>query len=296
MREIEVRGRAKINLTLDVLGKRPDGFHEVEMIMQSIELHDLIEIREISHGLKLTTDHPLLREGSVNIAHKAAGIFMEACGIDKGVQIHLQKKIPVAAGLAGGSTDAASVLVGLNKLWEVGLTDQELMALGAKLGSDVPFCILGGSALATGRGEKITRLPDSPEMWLVLVKPPIEVSTAEVYGHFDSRQVAQRPDTAKMMRALRQRETGEIRKSLVNVLESVTLKRFPIVSEIKEIMANQGIDYPLMSGSGPTVFGFTETRLAAEETMNRLQERLPGMFVQVSRTWPAQRQDFPART
>lgn len=292
MRKLAIKARAKINLTLDILGKRPDGYHEVEMVMQTIETHDLVTLEERSGGIEVATDHPLLTSSEDNIAYKAARLIADTFGIKTGVKIYIQKKIPVAAGLAGGSTDAAAVINGLNKLWDLGMTPEELSEKGSAIGSDVPFCLRGGTALARGRGEVLTGLPDVPELWLVLAKPRLEVSTAEVYRHFDPARVTERPRTQDMIKALRDRDTVGITDNLANVLESVTLVRYPVVSELKQNLAGLGVRGALMSGSGPTVFGVAGERSEAEVIAGRLRKVMPWIFVEVSRTIPAGRQEF----
>ncbi len=292
MEKIQVKARAKINLTLDVLGKRPDGYHEVETIMQTIELHDVVVLEEAEHGIDVTASNPLLPGGESNIAYRAARLMMDEFGIKKGIRIRIDKNIPVAAGLAGGSADAAAVMKGLNRLWGLGLSQEDLLTKGALLGSDVPFCIRGGTALARGRGEIIHSLPDVPEIWLVLVKPSLEVSTAEIYKNFRPERVTRRPDTRAMINAL---QTGDLRRiieNLANVLESVTLERYPAVLQLKRVMEESGLPMPLMSGSGPSVFGIAEDRVAAEKAAERLKAQMPGVFVEVSRMYPAEQQEF----
>lgn len=287
MAKIEIKARAKINLTLDILGKRPDGYHEVEMVMQAIELHDIVTLEEKSTGIEVTTDHPSLVSEQDNIAYKSAWLLKDEFGIDKGIKIHIHKNIPVAAGLAGGSTDAAAVLKGLNRLWDLELGEEQLAARGAMIGSDVPFCLRGGTALAQGRGELLSYLPDAPELWLVLAKPALEVSTAEVYRYYEPLKVSKRPDTTAMIRSLRERDSGGILENLVNVLESVTLDRYPVVLELKNALEKAGVRHALMSGSGPTVFGIVREHQEAQEIARRLKETVPGIFIDVSRTVPA---------
>ncbi len=292
MAKIELKARAKINLTLDILDRRPDGYHEVEMVMQTIELHDLLVIEEAERGIELTTDNPLLFTDETNLAYRAAKLFMNNWAADRGIRIRISKNIPVAAGLAGGSADAAAVLKGLNLLWNLGLGKEELARKAAEIGSDVPFCVREGTALARGRGEIISALPDVPEIWLVLAKPPLQVSTAEVYQNYNSAQVNQRPKTGSMIKAIRAGNVDGIIENLANVLESVTLSKYPEVSELKGLLEKYGARRALMSGSGPTVFGIVNSRAGAEQVKDRLRDRMPGIFVQVSRTWPADQQEF----
>lgn len=292
MKQIEIKARAKINLTLDVLGKRPDGYHEVEMVMQTIELYDGIIIEEVQKGIQVTTDHPLLKSGNSNIAFKAASLLVEKYAVNKGLKIHINKNIPVAAGLAGGSTDAAAVLKGINRLWDIGLSNEELAGLALTIGSDVPFCITGGTALAKGRGEILTVLPGNFDIWLVLAKPDLEVSTAEVYNNYKSELVSSRPDTQAMVGAVGAGDVGGITGNLANVLESVTLRLYPVVLELKRAMEQSGVCKALMSGSGPTVFGFVDSFDNAVVVAERLKKMYPAYFVEVSRTWAAGQQEF----
>jgi len=215
--------------------------------------------------------------------------------MSKGIKIHIAKRIPVAAGLAGGSTDAAAVLLGLNKIWGLGLTLEELAELGAGIGSDVPFCVIGGTALAKGRGEVLSPLPGVSEMWLVLVKPALEVSTAQIYKNFDPVKVERRPDTDAAVRAINKGNTKILLNNMVNVLESVTLSMYPEVSQVKEVMIAEGITSVLMSGSGPTVFGIVDSQAVAEQHALALGKRLPGMFITVTKTSPAEQQEFNGR-
>ncbi len=288
MKKLEIKARAKINLTLDILAKRPDGYHELETIMQTIELHDVLVIEETRRGITVTTNHPLLSDAKSNVAYRAVGLLMNTFKINKGVKIQICKNIPVAAGLAGGSTDAAAVLRGLNHLWDLGISKEELANKASLLGSDVPFCIRGGTALAKGRGEILSTLPDIPEIWLILAKPPIEVSTAEIYQNYDSEKVDRRPKTKAMMAAIQTGNVNAIIKNLENVLESVTLRRYPVVLQLKQVMEKCGVCRALMSGSGPTVFGIADSRAEAERIAIRLRNKLPDTFITVSRTWPVE--------
>ncbi len=296
MDKLQVKARAKINLTLDVLGKRSDGYHEIETIMQTIELHDVVTVEEAKSGIDVTTDHPLLPGGESNIAFRAARLMIDSFGPEKGIRIRIKKNIPLAAGLAGGSSNAAAVMIAINRLWKLGLSRGELLDKGALIGSDVPFCIMGGTALARGRGEFIDSLPDAPEFWVVVAKPNMEVSTAEVYRNFQSEKVTRRPDTRGMVNALLSGDLKKITGNLVNVLESVTIERYPAVLQVKQAMQKSGLQNPLMSGSGPSVFAVAEDRDTAEKAAGRLKTLIPDMFVKVSRMWPAEREEFRQKT
>ena len=290
MKSIELKARAKVNLTLDVLGKRADGYHEVEMVMQAIELHDIVAFEEMAAGIEVISDYPGLPGGPSNIAYKAALLLKETFGITNGIRIRINKNIPLAAGLAGGSTDAAAVLKGLNQMWNLGLSYEDLLVKAALIGSDVSFCIRGGTAVATGRGEILASLPDISGVWVVLVKPPLEVSTSEVYKHFVPVMVDSRPNTQGMISAAVSGKAADIAENMRNVLEAVTFKKYPIVFRIKEHLEEAGVLRALMSGSGPTVFGITGDRDAAEEITGRLTRELKGMFVTVSQFWPAEKE------
>ena len=262
---------AKINLTLDVLHKREDGFHEVEMIMTTVDLADRVWLRPTTDGkIIIKVSERFVPNDRKNLAYQAADMLRRMYSIRDGVEITLDKRIPVAAGLAGGSSDAAATLRGLNRLWKLGLSAEKLAAIGAKIGSDVSFCVHGGTALATGRGEKIKHLPAPPNCWVILAKPAISVSTADIYRNLDVANV-QHPDTAGMLEAL---ETGNYEKmceSLGNVLEPITMNIHPQVIDLKEKMERFGADAVLMSGSGPTVFGFVRQEARVSRIYNGLK-------------------------
>lgn len=266
-----VKAPAKINLTLDVLYKRPDNYHEVEMIMTTVDLSDRIGLESREDGIiEIFSADRFVPNDQRNFAFQAAQLLKDTYGIKEGVSISIEKEIPIAAGLAGGSSDAAATLKGLNELWNLGLTIDELAELGSKIGSDVPFCVYGGTALATGRGEKIKEIPAPPACWVVLAKPKIGVSTAEVYGGLKVDEI-EHPNTQKMIEAI---ETGDYEllcQSVGNVLESVTFKLHPEVVMIKEQMKRFGVDAVLMSGSGPTVFGLVENEARVSRVYNGLR-------------------------
>ena len=262
---IEIEAHAKINLALDITGKRPDGYHEVRMIMQGIALCDRIRIERIprkeivGREIILKNSLPYLPSGKGNLAYDAAALFREYAGTEDGVIVELEKHIPVAAGLAGGSADAAAVLQGMNELFETGYTAQELRELGLKLGADVPFCVMGGTALSEGIGEKLTRLPEAPRFHVVLVKPPVGLSTKEVYQRFDGAANPSHPDVDGMIHAIREKDFLGVAAKLGNVLEPVSRAMCPEITEIERQMKSFGSEGTLMSGSGPTVFGlFTD--------------------------------------
>ncbi|NGP45796.1 4-(cytidine 5'-diphospho)-2-C-methyl-D-erythritol kinase [Bacillaceae bacterium SIJ1] len=272
-----MKAPAKINLSLDVLHKRPDGYHEVKMVMTTVDLADRIELIEgTSDQIVLTSQHQFVPNDERNLAFRAAKLLKERFSIQEGVHIVLHKRIPVAAGLAGGSSDAAAVLRGLNRLWKLKLSLSELAELGAEIGSDVSFCVHGGTALATGRGEVITPLPPPPSCWVVLAKPVIGVSTGDVYGKLQIDRI-KHPDVEGMMDALYRQDYDQICALLGNVLEPVTMSMYPQVALIKEQMQRFGADAVLMSGSGPTVYALVQH----ESRMHRLYNGLRGFCDQV---------------
>lgn len=268
---IKVCARAKINLTLDVLGKRPDGFHQVETVMQTIALHDSLEFEPREEGISLTVPGGGVPAGADNLVYRAARLMQAYAGKKCGVGIKLVKQIPVAAGLGGGSADAAATLLALNEMWGIRLPLPELFALSEKLGSDVPFFLLGGTALAAGRGERLTPLSPCPRLGLVLVKPFFSVSTASVYQAYDASLITQRPATGAMIRFIKEKNINGIARSLVNVLEAATISMYPEIAGIKEKLLAAGALGVLMSGSGPTVFGVTDSMAAAGAVADRYQ-------------------------
>lgn len=276
--KIYEKAPAKINLMLDVLHKRPDGYHEVEMIMTMVDLADRLEMEALSRDtIIISSQAGYIPLDEKNLAFQAAKLIKERYDVRSGVYIHLDKNIPVAAGLAGGSSDAAATLRGLNRLWDLRIPMEELKQLGAELGSDVPFCITGGTALATGRGELLTPLPNPPQCWVVLAKLPINVSTAEIYGRFRSNDVMAHPSADRMRQAIERLSFQGVCEELGNVLEEVTLKLYPEVAHLKETMLKLGADGVLMSGSGPTVFGL----VSKESKVSRIYNGLRGFCKEV---------------
>ncbi len=263
MKYIDIKARAKVNLALDVLGKRPDGYHNLRMVMQAINLYDRVRVGLVDRGIQLRCNDKSLPLDENNLAYRAAMLLKDRFQISQGAVIFIQKNIPVAAGLAGGSSDGAAVLKALNELWDIGLSREELMELGLALGADVPYCILGGTALAEGIGEVLTPLRGLPKTWMVLVKPEIDVSTRWVYTHLVLDTLANRPDIDAMVRAVELGDISAVAKGLGNVLENVTANRYPIINSIKERLTKAGALGSAMSGSGPTVFGIFKDRAAA---------------------------------
>ncbi len=275
-----LKAYAKINLALDVLHKRPDGYHEVAMIMQAVSLADIVTLTSRPGCIELSVNIPGLPGDASNLAYRAAVLLKEYAKPKQGVHITLDKHIPLAAGLAGGSADAAAVLKGLNQLWELNLSLNELSKLAAKLGSDVPFCLYNGTMLATGRGELLAPLPAMPACHVVLAKPAIEVPTAWVYQQFKADRVYRRPDIETMSKYLAEGSLAGVAGNLANVLENVTIPAYPEIAKIKEHMLNYGAMAALMSGSGPTVFGLVSNRDQAEAIAARLKhDGVPEIFV-----------------
>jgi 4-diphosphocytidyl-2-C-methyl-D-erythritol kinase len=266
------KAAAKINLTLDVLYKRPDGYHEVEMVMAMVDLADRIEMKELPRDtIIISSQAGYIPLDEKNLAFQAARLIKDRYDVKQGVYIHLDKKIPVAAGLAGGSSDAAATLRGLNRLWKLGIGDGELRELGSELGSDVPFCVSGGTAVARGRGERLEFIDSVPQCWVVLAKPPINVSTADVYGRLQANRIARHPDTAGVVEAIRSKDFFAMCNGLGNVLEEVTLSVYPEVRQLKNCMERLGADGVLMSGSGPTVFALCSKEKKAARIYNGLR-------------------------
>ncbi len=270
---ISVKAPAKINLTLDVLGKRDDGYHEVEMVMTTIDLADRIDIYP-RNDEKITIDSSacFVPLGEKNHVYQIAQILRTKLGIRKGVHFYIHKNIPVAAGLAGGSSDAAAAIRGLNQLWDLGLSIEEMAVIGAEVGSDVSFCVYGGTALAQGRGEIITPLPAPPPAWVILAKPPNGVSTADIYGKVTMDEIRRHPArSADMVKAIMERDYQTVYQTMGNHLETVTLSLYPEVRRLKKQMLRFGADVSLMSGSGPTVFSLVDKESRVSRIYNGLR-------------------------
>lgn len=276
MSSIEIAAPAKINLTLDVKGKRPDGYHDLESVMHPVTLKDKVIINTAPWGISIQSNSLDIPLNEDNLAYKAANLILSRFIADRGVQIYLDKHIPVGAGLAGGSTDAAAVLRGINELYQLELGESDLMEMALEIGSDVPFCLTGKTCLARGRGEKLVPLSAEPNLNILLVKPPFQISTREVYHNFNFDKVDCWPDNTAFIEAWNGCDIISIAKGLTNVLETVCLPWFPEIKEIKMALIEMGALNALMSGSGPTVFGIFEDkqqeRLAAEYFRTRYQE------------------------
>lgn len=267
------RAYAKINIGLDVLRRRADGYHEVKMIMQTVDIYDeLVLERRKQPGIELRMDNSELPSGGDNLICRAADLLFREKEITGGVNISLTKRIPIAAGMAGGSADAAAALRGVNELFDLGYSLKELQALGVGLGADIPYCLAGGTMLSEGIGEILTPLPAPPAAHLVIAKPDVNVSTAFVYGNLHADRLAWHPDIDGMIVALQKGDLDGITDRLGNVLETVTVKAHPVIEQIRELLRKQGAENALMSGSGPTVFGIfkeKETAARAAEAVER---------------------------
>ena len=274
MDKIQLKALAKINLGLDVLRRREDGYHEVKMIMQTISLYDELMLKKIKKPeIQLRTNLPYLPTNENNLAYQAAKLLMEEYQIPGGLLIQLEKKIPVAAGMAGGSSDAAAVLWGVNQMYHLGLSRKELMERGVRLGADVPYCILRGTALAEGIGEKLKTLPPMPKCYLLIAKPGISVSTKFVYEnlHVNELETKKHPDVDAMLTALRQKDLALLSARMGNILELVTIPAHPVIDKIKQEMQKAGALGAMMSGSGPTVFGIFDTQPKARKAYRALR-------------------------
>lgn len=270
LKELHLNAYAKVNLTLNVLGPRADGYHDIETVLHTIDLHDAVTLREREDGIEVRTDSPEVPQDARNLVVRAAQVLRDTFGVRRGVEIEIRKRIPVAAGLGGGSSDAAITLMGLVQMWKLRLNGRELLSLAASLGSDVPFFLEGGAALARGRGERVSWLPPLPTTWLVLARPRVEVSTAWAYANLDPAAVPSRPDAAALVEALRREDLGAVGRLLGNVFEDLLIRTHPLVGELKRrILAGEAYGATL-SGTGPTVFGLMANEAAARKTVEDL--------------------------
>lgn len=280
MRQISLKAMAKINLGLDVVGKRPDGYHDLRMIMQTVRLFDRVKLFETtSSGVRMKTNLRYLPTDQGNHAVQAARMLMEEFCINSGVFIDLQKRIPVAAGLAGGSSDAAAVLVGMNLLFRLGLSQEELRERGVRIGADVPYCIMRGTALAEGIGDRLTPLPHIPDCSIVIAKPDVRVSTKYVYTHLVLDEQTRHPQIDSQIEAIRSQDLGKMCELCGNVLEDVTIPAHPQIASIKEMMLQEGALSAMMSGSGPSVFGIFDDPEKAQRAYGKLREQTGGIQV-----------------
>ena len=273
------KAAAKINLAIDVLKKRPDGYHDVSMIMQSVALFDTITVRAVKGDIKVTSNNDKLPKGKGNIVYRAAEYLKIKYNVKEGALINIEKTIPIAAGLAGGSADAALTLKLLNKAWNLRLSRNEILDAGKKLGSDVPFCIQGGTALAEGLGEKLTQLPGIPECLILLAKPAVSISTKEVYEGLKLEEIRERPDIKSMIQYIEGRNLEGITACMCNVLETVTIKKCSQIEELKEKLMEYGALGSIMSGSGPTVFGVFKDPASAYNAYDHIKDMVSEVFL-----------------
>ena len=279
MNEIILEAFGKINLSLDVLHKRTDGYHELNTIMQQIDLKDTIILREIKEGIIIECNDEGVPLDHTNLVYKAWEKIVERTGVNKGIHISINKKIPIASGLAGGSTDGAAVLKGLNTLWDLNLSEEELRNIGLEIGADIPFCIMGGTAHAKGIGEKLTKLKTFSNKMVLLANVGIPISTAYVYGSLNLSSIDNRIDIDKMVKYIEEDDLPRLAKNMANVMEQVVIKEYPIIDEIKKDMIRHGALGSIMSGSGPTVFGLFDDEEKLYRCKNELEKRIEKVFV-----------------
>ena len=269
---IVLKSYGKINLGLDVLRRREDGYHEVRMIMQTVGLYDVLTMKKRKDDkIEMTCNLSFLPTDERNLVYKAVKLIKDKYHIKDGVEINLSKRIPVAAGMAGGSSNCAAALKGMNQLFDLGLSIDELCEIGVTLGADVPYCIWGGTALSEGIGEKLSRVDAMPDCYILIAKPGISVSTAFVYKNLDLPALSKNPDIDGMLECLKEKDLSGICDRLENVLETVTIKEYPIIEKVKKHLMDQGAKGALMSGSGPTIFAIFEDKKTADDAMESLR-------------------------
>lgn len=270
---MRLRALAKINLGLDILRKREDGYHEVRMIMQTIQMYDVLEMKKVKKpGISLTVNYPYIPNDERNLVYKAAKLLMDEFQVKEGVEIRLEKFIPVAAGMAGGSSDAAAALVGINRLFKLGLSEEELMDRAVNIGADVPYCVMRGTALAEGIGEKLTRIAQVPDCYVLVGKPGISVSTKTAYESLQLDKIQVHPDIDGMIKDIENGDLLAMTEKMGNVFEPGIIGKYPVIGEIKELMEANGALKAMMSGSGPTVFGIFDSREKMEAAAAVLRE------------------------
>ena len=270
---MRLRALAKINLGLDILRKREDGYHEVRMIMQTIQMYDVLEIRRVKKpGISLSVNYPYIPNDERNLVYKAAKLLMDEFQVKSGVDIRLEKFIPVAAGMAGGSSDAAAALVGINRLFKLGLSEKDLMDRAVNIGADVPYCVMRGTALAEGIGEKLTRLPGLPKCYVLVGKPAINVSTKLAYENLHLDQIQSHPDIDGMIQDIEDQDLLSLTSKMQNVFEPGIIGQYPVIQEIKDVMEANGALKAMMSGSGPTVFGIFDDRSKLRKATEALRD------------------------
>lgn len=273
MEKLTIKAMAKVNLGLDVIRRREDGYHEVKMIMQTVDLFDELTFEVLEENrIEVFTDNQELPCDEGNLIYRAAALLTEKCRLEKGIRITLKKNIPIAAGMAGGSTDAAATLVGMNRLFDLGLSVKDLQELGVKIGADVPYCIQGGTMLSEGIGEILSPLPPVPDCYVVVAKPEINVSTKFVYENLHAESLKEHPDIDGMIVCLTNKDLKGMAEKMGNVLETVTAKHYPVIEEIKAFLAERGALRAMMSGSGPTVFALFEEKQTARKAYEELKQ------------------------
>lgn len=273
MERIGLKSYGKINLSLDVLGRRDNGYHDLVMIMQTVSLFDEISIAESESGIVIECDMPGVPSDNRNIAYKAADLLIKEFHINSGVIIRIDKSIPAAAGMAGGSSNAAAVLKGMNEIFSLGLTVKELQRIGLRLGADVPYCISGGTCLAEGVGEILTPLRSMPHCYVAIANPPYEVSTAEIFDRIDKEKGYDHPNADAILKGIEEGNLNAIAYNMGNVLESVTIRVHPDIEEIKKLMLVNGALGSLMTGSGPTVFGLFKEKSGADRAVKEISDK-----------------------
>ncbi|WP_010293835.1 4-(cytidine 5'-diphospho)-2-C-methyl-D-erythritol kinase [Clostridium senegalense] len=276
---MKVKAYGKINIALDVVGKREDGYHLLKMIMQTVDIYDELEFEKCDKNITINCNKKYLPVDENNLVYKAIKLFMEKYNISSGVKVNIVKNIPVAAGMAGGSADAAATLKAMRNMFKKDVTDGELMELGLKIGADVPYCIVGGTALCEGVGEVVTKLKPFKNKILVVVKPNFGVSTKDVYKALEINKIHKHPETEKLITAMKQENIKYVSKNMRNVLENVTIKKHLLIKQLKEEMMRNGALGSMMSGSGPTVFGFFEDMLKAQDCYDKLKEKYRDCYI-----------------
>lgn len=284
VKELRLNAYAKINLTLDVLGRRPDGYHEIETVLHTLELHDTVILREAERGITVRCDHRSVPTDVQNLVFRTAQLLRDVYGVDRPIQIEIRKRIPPASGLGGGSSDAAVTLLGLAQMWKLRLDGRELIDLASQIGSDVPFFLTSGAALATGRGERLTYLPSLAPTWVVLLCPNLEISTRWAYQALDPAGIRERPDTPGLVEALRAGDVREVARRVRNVFEELVAAHHPVVAELKRRLVAQGAMGAAMTGTGPVVFGLFEDETSARRAGEALANTFDGEVI-VTRTF-----------
>ncbi|MBI4277166.1 MAG: 4-(cytidine 5'-diphospho)-2-C-methyl-D-erythritol kinase [Armatimonadetes bacterium] len=285
MKELRLNAYAKINLTLDVHRRREDGYHEIETVLHTVALHDTVVLRETGQGISVNCSDPSLPQDQRNLVYRTAQLLKETFKVERSVEIDLTKRIPAAAGMGGGSSDAAVTLLGLAQMWKLRLDRRQLLDLAARVGSDVPFFLFGGAALARGRGEKLQPLNPMPATWMVLARPPLEVSTPWAYRNLDVSSLRRRPETAKMVGALVREDVAAVGQLVCNVFEDLIVTAHSIVGELRDRMRSLGAFGAGMTGTGPTVFGFVPNEAAARWIAAELSAVDRGVDTMVTRTF-----------